>query len=161
MTLARRHVLGLGALGAGAMAIDACGSGLPWAKSAGPSPDEVERVLSSLDAVLARLGALEPDPTRFGVKRERSSPAGVGAVKQLMTTICCLGSYRDVPQSTWKEPRVEDHLSRTLPLIHRTIEKARAYIDGLSAEDVARIDRKLQHDPDLTMRFMERVDEYA
>jgi hypothetical protein len=151
----------LGALGAGAIALDACGSGLPWAKSAGPSPSDVDGVLAQLDAVLARLGALEPDPTRFGVKRERSSPAGIGAVKQLLTSVCCLGSYRDVPESYWHEPRVEDHLSRTLPFIDRTIAKARAYIDGLSAEDVARIDKKLQRDPDLTMRVMERVDEYA
>ncbi len=161
MTLARRHVLGLGVLGAGAVASGACGTAFPWAKSAGPSPSDVDGVLAQLDAVLARLGALEPDPTRFGVKRDRSSPAGVGAVKQLLTTVCCLGSYRDVPESYWHEPRVEDHLSKTLPFIDRTIAKARAYIDGLSAEDVARIDRKLQRDPDLTMRVMERVDEYA
>ena len=162
MTLGRRHVLGLGALGAGAVALDACGS-LPWAKSAGavPSPGDVDRVLSELDAVLARLGALEPDPTRFGIKRERSVPAAVDAVKHIMTTVCCLGSYRDVPETYWHEPRVEDHLSKTLPFIHRTIEKARAYIDGLSAEDVARIDRRLQRDPDLTMRVMEKVDDYA
>jgi hypothetical protein len=161
MTLARRHVLGLGALGAGAVALDACGSGLPWAKSAGPSPGDVDRVLSDLDGLLARLGALEPDPTRFGIKRERSIPAAVDAVKQILTTVCCLGSYRDVPESYWHEPRVEDHLSKTLPFIDRTIEKARAYIDGLSAEDVARIDRRLQRDPELTMRVMEKVDDYA
>lgn len=160
MTLGRRHVLGLGALGAGAVALDACGAP-PWAKSAGPSPSDVDGVLSQLDAVLARLGALEPDPTHFGIKRERSIPAAVDAVKHIMTTVCCLGSYRDVPESYWHEPRVEDHLSKTLPYIHTTIEKARAYIDNLSAEDVARIDRRLQRDPNLTMRVMEKVDDYA
>lgn len=160
MTIGRRNVLGLGALGAGAVALDACGA-LPWAKSAGPSPSDVDGVLAQLDAVLARLGALEPDPTHFGIKRERSVPAAVVAVKHIMTTVCCLGSYRDVPETYWHEPRVEDHLSKTLPYIHQTIEKARAYIDGLSAEDVARIDRRLQRDPNLTMRVMEKVDDYA
>jgi hypothetical protein len=152
--------MGLGALGAGVVATGACNV-LPWGKSAGPAPADVDRLLRELDVVVAQLKSLEPDVTRFGMKRVAATPAGEAAVKQLLTTMCFMGTYRDVPEAMWHEPRVETRLADTLPLIHTTVEKARTYVAALSAEEGARIDKRLREDPDLTMRIMERVDDYA
>jgi hypothetical protein len=160
MTIARRHFVGLGAASLGAVALDGCG-GLFKTASA-PRSDEIDRLLAQLDHVVAGLKSLEPDVKRFGIDPSTpKSDVGRAAAKRLLTTICCLGSYRDVPQAVWEEPRVAAHLGKTLPDINEAINKARAHLANLDAGEAARIDKKLKDDPNLTMRIMERVDEYA
>lgn len=162
MTIGRRGVLGLGAIGVGAFALDGCGGALPWANAAATSPAEVDRLLAELDAVVAQLKALEPDVEKFGMKRGGAYVAeGQAVCTRLLTALCTLGTLRDVPRDFWKEPRLEERLKRTLPQIHATLTTALGYLANVDDEEGARIDERLHDDPSLPMRILENVDDNA
>jgi hypothetical protein len=159
MTVSRRELFGLGALGVGAVATGGCVGFLPWGR-ASDQPD-LDALLRELDRVILHLRALEPDPKRFGIKPGSDFEAGHAASLRLMTTACLMGTYRHLPESTWREPAVERRLAETLPLIHDTLLAARNHLVETSDDECERIDRRLEKDPDLTMRIIERIDEYA
>src|SRR6202042_3006297 len=52
-------------------------------------------------------------------------------------------------------------LAETLPKIYSTLRAARNHLVEMSNEEAADIDKELERDPNLTMRIMERVDDYA
>lgn len=158
MTLGRRQVFGLGALGLGAVALDGCNV-LPWARS--PDGIDVEAMLRDLDKVVAQLGTIDPDAKSFGIKPGARYDAGRATSTRLLTSLCFMGTYRHVPEAMWTEPRVEPRLAKTLPEIYDTIRAARGVLAELGDADYARIDKRLQREPELTMRIMERIDEYA
>jgi hypothetical protein len=152
--------MGWGALGLGAATIDACG-GLPWAKAPLPGAD-VDRLLADLDHVLLRLESLEPDPALFGIKsREPFVQQGEAMCMRMLTTLCFMGTYRDVPEALWLEPRVEERLAKTLPRIRDTVGSSRNLLADMTDDVAAEIDKKLHDDPGLPMRTMERIDDYA
>lgn len=158
-TIARRQVVGWGAIGLGAVALDGCGSLLPPAT---PRIDDVERSLVELDRVVLQLKSLEADPKQFGIRRDGADVAsGRATCTRLLTTLCFMGTYRDVPETYWHKPDIERRLAETLPKIHNTIRAARNHLVELTAEEGARIDERLKSDPGLTMRILERVDDYA
>jgi hypothetical protein len=152
----------LGALGLGTLALEACGTAPGAGPVVAPSPSEIEHRLVELDKVLRRLDALDSDPKTFGVRREGAEVAqGRVQCLAMLTTLCCLGTYRDVPEAMWREPRVEAHLCRALPRVDATLGAARHHLETMSDEHLAAIDERLGRDPDLPMRIMERVDAYA
>jgi hypothetical protein len=168
MTIGRRDVMSWGALGLGAAAVGGCGDGVRSRKSpivggAAPptaSPEDVERLLAELDRVLLEMKSIESEAGRAA----RARGVADGATREttctrLLTTLCVMGTYRDVPRSMWQEPRVEERLARTMPDIHATIGAARKHLVDITDNHGARIDRQLREDPDLTMRIMERIDE--
>ena len=163
MTIGRRQVLG-GVLGLSAFA-EGCVGPRPWAGPEAASAEDVDRLLADLDCVVAGLESLEPDISRFGIKvseaRKAENALGKTACLRLMTSVCFLGSYRDVPEAMWQQPRIEDRLKKTLPQLRDTLGAARNHIARITETDGARIDERLRDDPNLTMRIMERVDEYA
>lgn len=162
MTVGRRQLVGWGALGLGAVALDGCGALLPWGKSPAMNADEVDRVLAELDGVVRNLEALEPDVTKFGMKGGGEHVAqGTAICTRLLTALCTLGTLRDVPRDFWKEPRVEARLAKAIPRIHASISTALGYLANIDDEEGARFDNRLKHDPDITTRILERVDEYA
>ena len=162
MTVGRRQVVGWGALGLGAVALDGCGALLPWRKSPAMNADEVDRILAELDGVVGNLEALEPDVTKFGMKRGAEHVAqGTAICTRLLTALCTLGTLRDVPRDFWKEPRVEARLATAIPRIHASISTALGYLANIDDEEGARFDDRLKRDPDITTRILERVDEYA
>ncbi len=162
MTIGRRQVVGWGALGLGAVALDGC-SGFPWGRTAPTaSPDEVDRLLSELDHVVHQLKKLEPDPASFGIKRRGPEVAqGSAMCIRMLTSLCFMGTYRDVPEALWRDPRVEQRLAETLPKIHATVTSARDLLVSVTDEQGSAIEKALKDDPNLTMRIMERVDDYA
>ncbi len=155
--------MGLGALGLGAIAIDGCGGFLPWGKTATLDADDVERLLRELDHVVLQLKALEADPTQFGIKKATKAEADAAHATciRLLTTLCFMGTYRDVPEALWRNPDIERRLAETLPKIYSTIRAARNHLVEMRNEEAADIDKELERDPGLTMRIMERVDDYA
>jgi hypothetical protein len=163
MTIAgRRQILGWGALGIGAMTLDGCDGVLPWGKAPAAPPADIHRLLAELDGVMLRLGSLDPRPERFGVRSGRPHVAeGKATCKRLLTTLCAMGTYRDVPEALWREPRVEEHLARTLPEVYATIRGARNHLAELTEDEAFTIEKRLKDDPELAMRVMERVDDYA
>jgi hypothetical protein len=162
MTIGRRQIVGWGALGIGAFAIDGCAGALPWGRAPATGPNEVDRLLADLDGVIARLHALEPLPKEFGIKSSEPTFAqGHATCTHLLTTLCFMGTYRDVPETMWSEPRVEQRLAKALPQIRGSLRAARNHLTNMTEEDSALIDAKMKADPDFTMRIMERFDEYA
>ncbi len=162
MTIARRQVVGLGALGIGAFALDGCGSLLPLGQSAAAHPEDVDRILRELDHVIADLGTLEADPTRFGIKGHGVDvETGRAMCMRLLKMLCFLGTYRDIPESMWTEPRIAERLAKTLPQIHAVIVASRNQLANLDEAEGARIDKRLQDDAGITTRILERIDEYA
>jgi hypothetical protein len=160
MTIGRRQVVGWGALGLGAFAMDGCGA-FPWGKTPSSAQD-VEPMLLELDRLLAQLETLEPDTRKFGITPGLPHEhEGRDAAIRLLTSVCCLGTYRDVPESVWEQPSVARRLARTLPEIRDTLAKARGHIASLTDEQAQKVDARFQKDPDMPMRIMERVDEYA
>jgi hypothetical protein len=152
----------LGALGVGTLALEACGGSPAGGPVVPPSASEIERRLAELDHVLRRLDALDSDVKSFGVRGEGAEIThGRARCLAMLTALCCLGTYRDVPAAVWQEPRVEAHLSRALPRIDATLGAARHHLATMSDEHLAAIDERLGRDPDLPMRIMERVDAYA
>lgn len=161
MTVGRRKIFGLGVLGLGAVAAGACTGPFPG-PGAAMGPLEIERLLRELDDVVVRLEALDPDTKRFGIRGQ--SPA-IDAEKKrciaLLTTLCFVGTYRHVPESTWNEPRVAAHLERTLPRIRAVLSSAREQLVGMPDAQADAIDARFEAEPELPMRIMEQVDEYA
>ncbi len=144
MTLARRQVLGWGALGIGAFALDGCGAGFPWSKTA-TEPADVEPLLRELDQVVVRLESLEPDMQKFGIKSHGPElERGRDACIRLLTTLCFLGTYRHVPESLWSDPRIEARLAKTLPRINSVLKAARDELVKIGPEEAARVDERLQ-----------------
>jgi hypothetical protein len=161
MTIGRRQVVGLGVLGIGATALDGCGA-LPWGHTPSMDSGEAERLFSQLDHVLGKLQALEPDTRRFGIKPDNEFvPAGEATVKRLLTALCFLGTYRDIPDPLKKDPRIEARVMDAAMHVGPTVDMALRYLVQLPDDEMARIDAKLQKDERLTMRIMERVDDYA
>jgi hypothetical protein len=157
----RRQLLGWGALGLGAVALDGCGNLFPWA-GAPPGMQDIERLLASLDTLKLRLKSLHAPPERFGIKSGTVRVAeGQATCMRLLTTICSMGTYRDIPESMWREPRVEAHLAEALPEVHSTILGARNHLADMTEDESVTIENALQKDPGLTMRIMDRVDDYA
>lgn len=162
MTLRRRDLFGLGALGLGAVALEGCGTPVIRRPGAAMTARDVDRMLDELDRVVAHLEALDADPTRFGIRGHSVEVAqGKQRCIALLTTLCFMGTYRDVPESVWREPHVAAHLARSLPRIKATIASARDHLAGMTEDEVATIERGLTHDPDLPMKIMERMDGYA
>jgi hypothetical protein len=164
MTIGRRQVFGLSALGLGAIALEGCGTGpMPrLGHGAKMGPEDVERLLTELDKVVLHLESLDADPKTFGIQGHGARVArGRQQCIELLITLCFLGTYRDVPETVWKEPRVAAHLARSLPRIQAVIVEARGHLTGMSDETVAAIDERLERDPDLPMKIMERIDGYA
>jgi hypothetical protein len=162
MTIHRRDVFGLGALSFGALALEGCGGGFLSGVGATMGPDDVDRLLSELDHVVVHLESLDTKPSELGVKGHGAEVArGRESCIGLLTTLCFMGTYRDVPEAVWHEPRVASHLQRTLPRIQANIAAAQDHLAGMSEADIAEIDQRLVDDPDLPMRIMERIDGYA
>jgi hypothetical protein len=160
MTIARRQVIGWGALGLGAVAVDGCA--LPWGKSPTASPDDVDRLLAELDRVVADLQTLEPDVEGFGIKPGGAYVAqGEVVCKRLLTALCSMGTLRDVPRALWREPRIEQRLMQTLPRIHTALEMALESLANIDEAEGARIDKRLHDDPDLPMHILEHIDDLA
>lgn len=160
--IGRRQIFGLGALGLGAAAVGGANSGcgfLPFGKS--PSEPDIEDMLRELDHIVAELQTLEPEPKKFGIKPGTDFDAGKATSIRLLRTLCFMGTYRHVPEAVWKEPRIEKRLEDTLPQIHATITAARNHLVEMSDEEYARIDKQLMKDPEIAMRILERVDDYA
>jgi hypothetical protein len=152
----------LGALGVGTLALEACGGSPAAGPASLPSASEIERRLVELDHVLQRLDAMDSEAKSFGIRGERPEIIhGRARCLAMLTSLCCLGTYRDVPAAVWREPRVEEHLSRALPRIDATLGAARHHLATMSDEHLAAIDERLGRDPDLPMRIMERLDAYA
>ncbi len=152
MAIGRRGVMGLGAVGLGGVALG-CANGLP-PQAPTASPEDVARLLADLDHVLGELQSLE-------VGSLRSSDQEEALCLRLLRTLCLMGAYRDVPNSVWHEPQVEQRLAETLPRISATLSAARAHLVALMDTHGARIDDKLRSDSDVTMRILERIDEQA
>jgi len=163
MTFGRRGVLGLGAVGLGLAALEGCGVGphpLP-ASPHGPVPVPVDRLLADLDAVVGHLSALEAKET-FGRTSAESEPMRERRrTIALLITLCFLGTYRELPEETWRDPRVEAHLAASMPRIQSTLASARAHLAAMTDGELTAIDERLQKEPDLPMRIMERLDHYA
>lgn len=159
MAVGRRDIFGLGAVGLGALAMDGCVGFLPWGHSA-EQPD-LDQLLRQLDYVIAHMKTLDPDAKSFGIKPGKQFDEGRATSLRLLTTLAFMGSYRHVPEPVWKEPKVAPRLAETLPEIYDTIRAARNHLVEMSDEECARIDEHLRKDPDLTMRIMERIDDYA
>ncbi len=160
MTVGRRRIFELGALAAGSAAVEAC-------SGARPVPigiDEVEHLLNEIDRVVGNVERLDADATRFGI-HGGAAAAHVARGREhclgLLTTLCFMGTYRDVSEATRDDPRVKAHLERTLPRIRSIVEGARAHLDGMTEEELDAIDQRLLRDSDLPMRIMEQVDDYA
>ncbi len=160
MTVGRRRIFELGALAAGSAAVEAC-------SGARPVPigiDEVEHLLNEIDRVVGNVEQLDADAARFGI-HGGAAAAHVARGREhclgLLTTLCFMGTYRNVPEAIRDDPRVKAHLERTLPRIRSVVEGARAHLDGMSEEELDAIDRRLLRDSDLPMRSMEQVDDYA
>jgi hypothetical protein len=161
MTIGRRHLVGLGALGLGAVALDGCGA-LPWARPATMGPDDVERLLAELDHVLLQVKTMEPPVEKFGIAPNGPFVAqGEAECRRLLSALCFMGTLREVPRSAWQEPRLEQRLRDTLPKIHATIRTALEHLGAIDQEEGDRIDERLRRDPGLPMRILEHVDEYA
>lgn len=158
MTIDRRRLFGLGALGVGAAALEACA--VP--PTSPPSAREIERMLIELDLVLARLEAHDADPRRFGI---RSNGVEIEAARQrclaLLRTLCFLGTYRDLPEEVWNEPGVAAHLERALPRIEATIAAAHEQLEALDEGEAQAIDDRLAREPDLPMHIVEIIDAQA
>jgi hypothetical protein len=162
MTMRRRDVFGLGALGAGAVALEGCGGGFVSGGGASMSADDVDRLLARVDRVVERLGMLDADPKRFGIEGSgKEVDAGRERCLGLLTTLCFLGTYRELRDEVRHDPRVEAHVEKTMPRIQATLAGARAHLGAMSDEDLASIERRLLDEPDLAMRIMEQVDDYA
>ena len=100
VTIARRQVVGWGALGLGAVALDAC-TGMPWAKVPAPGAADSSALLRDLDRILAQLQTLEPDVRRFGIKPGGAHVAqGRDLASSSSLSLCLSAPYRDVPEST-------------------------------------------------------------
>lgn len=158
----RRRMLGLGALGVGAAALEGCAS-FPSAVQGGPATaDEVEQMLVDLDRVLTRVDAHDADPARFGIRARGSEvAAGRDQFRVLLRTLCFMGTYSEVPAAVWQSPRVRARLERALPRIQATLASAHDQIAGLDDEMIARIDDRLGREPELPMQIMEHVDAQA
>lgn len=160
MTLDRRHLFGLGALGLGAAALEGCAS-TPSSPKA-PSAREVEHMLVELDLVLARLEAHDADPARFGIHSRGAEIEGAQErCLALLRTLCFLGAYRDVPDEVWDDPGVAAHLERALPRIEATLAAAHEQLEALDPAEARAIDERLARDPDLPMHIMGIVDAQA
>ena len=162
MTIRRRDVFGLGALGAGALALEGCGGGFLSGAGASMSVDDVDRLLARVDLVVEKLGKLDADPKRFGIEGSGKDVAeGRERCLGLLTTLCFLGTYRELRDDVRHDPRVEAHLRKTMPRIQATLAGARAHLGAISDAELSSIEQRLLDEPDLTMRIMEQVDAYA
>ncbi len=156
----RRQLLGLGAVGLGAVALESCVA-LPWARppsiSGGGDPEELDRILQQLDATVAKLRSSKPDPA----SSHPNAAEGHKTITTALATMCLVGTYRDLPEGAKHEPRIERRLAEALPEIHHATVAARNYLTEMSGELRTRIDKALLGDPELPMRVMERIDEQA
>lgn len=151
MTLSRRGMMTLGAIGLGTAALQGCANQVPRTPTAAPA--DVDHMLADLDRVVARIQELEA-----GARRGTEEDA---LCVQLLSMLCVMGTYRDVPDSVWHEPRVEARLQEILPRIQATMIDARARVLRIGLERGEGIDRHLSADPDETLRILERIDEQA
>jgi len=148
----RRTLLGLGTIGLGAAAMDGCVA-LPWAETPALSKDDLDRILRNLDTTLA---ALRDSKARTAETRDAHA-----MVTKTLSTLYLMGTYRDLPEAAKSQPRVQERLAEALPEIRDTTIAARNWLVEMDTTLRARIDARLRKDPDLTMRVMESIDDYA
>jgi hypothetical protein len=163
MTIGRRGVLGLGAIGLGLAALEGCGGGprpLPAAPG-GPLPVPVDKLLADLDAVVRHLSALEARETLGKGSNPNEPTRERRRTIALLSTLCFLGTYRELPEETWGDPRVEVHLAASMPRIQSALASARAHLAATTDAELTAIDARVQREPHLPMRVMERIDGYA
>jgi hypothetical protein len=165
MTIGRRGALGLGAFGIGSVALGGCGSTLPEGErsttGAGVPPtipmEDLDRLLSDHDRVMAHLRASDPGQARTANDQETGDPT----CSRILEAVCLMGTYRDVPHAAWRERRVEKRMADTLPGVHATLAVARQHLAEISDAHGSRIDDMLRDEPDFPMRVLERIDEHA
>lgn len=147
-------------MGLGATLLESC-LALPFPQVPGSmSKEDIERLLAKLDVTLAKLQASKPGGVPLGLA-PKIAQKGHEPAKRLLGAMVLVGAYRELPQSTWTEPRVSGRLAEALPEVHDTISLARDHLLEFSDEERAKIDQKLRADPNLPMRVMEQIDDVA
>jgi hypothetical protein len=103
MTIDRRQAFRLSALGLGAIALEGCGTGPMPSRGAAMGPADIDRVLGELDKVVAHLESFHADPEKFWIHGEGAEVTrGRQRCSRLLTTLCLMGTYKDLPESAWR-----------------------------------------------------------
>jgi hypothetical protein len=159
--IARRQLLGMGAVGLGAAALQSCAS-LPFAKAPPMSQAELEAMLRRLDRIVAALGASKPAPERFGMRSKGPQiPEGHAVITGTLAALSLVGTYREIPDTAKSDARIAKRLDEAYPEILDAMTGARDRLRETDADFRARLDAKLRADPSCGMRALERLDELA